>query len=165
MTRKVFYSFHYEKDVFRVQQIRNIGALEGNQPATPNAWEEVKKKGDSAIQEWIDDNLYGKTCLIVLIGENTANRKWVKYEIEKAWNDGKGVLGIYIHNLKDPKTGKGIKGNNPFETFTFKKSGKKLSNLVRCYNPSSDDAYNDIADNIEDWIEEAIKIRKEYKDN
>lgn len=27
MMRKVFYSFHYEKDVFRVQQVRNIGKL------------------------------------------------------------------------------------------------------------------------------------------
>lgn len=41
--------------------------------------------------------------MVVLIGEDTAKRKWVKYEIKKAWNEGKGVLGIYIHNLKDPK--------------------------------------------------------------
>lgn len=26
--RRVFYSFHYENDVMRVQQIRNIGVLE-----------------------------------------------------------------------------------------------------------------------------------------
>lgn len=109
MIRKVFYSFHYAKDVFRVQQIRNIGILEGNVPASPNRWEELKLKGDKAVEQWIESNLFGKSCLIVLIGEDTANRKWVKYEIEKAWNDGKGVLGIYIHNLKDPKTGLGKK--------------------------------------------------------
>lgn len=45
MMRKVFYSFHYEKDVFRVQQVRNIGKLKGNPPATPNTWEEIKKEG------------------------------------------------------------------------------------------------------------------------
>ena len=28
---------------------------------------------------------------IVLIGESTANRKWINYEITKSWNDHKGV--------------------------------------------------------------------------
>lgn len=158
MTRKVFYSFHYEKDVFRVQQVRNIGKLEGNLPATPNNWEEIKRKGEKEIQKWIDDNLSGKSCLIVLIGEDTAKRKWVRYEIQKAWNDGKGVLGIYIHNLKDPKEGKGIKGSNPFDNFTFE-NGKKLSTVVKCYDPNPNDAYNDIANNIEEWIEDAISSR------
>lgn len=164
MKRKVFYSFHYEKDVFRVQQVRNIGKLEGNPPATPNTWEEIKRKGDKEIQKWIDENLAGKSCLVVLIGEDTAKRKWVKYEIQKAWNEGKGVLGIYIHNLKDPKSGKySRKGRSPFEQFKFKKDGSKLSNIVNCYDPKSSDAYNNIADNIEEWIETAISIREEYK--
>ncbi len=136
MKRKVFYSFHYEKDVFRVQQVRNIGKLEGNPLATPNTWEEIKRKGDKEIQKWIDENLAGKSCLVVLIGEDTAKRKWVKYEIQKAWNEGKGVLGIYIHNLKDPKSGKCGKGRNPFEQFEFE-DGSKLSNIVNCYNPKS----------------------------
>ena len=100
--------------------------------------------------------------MVVLIGEDTAKRKWVKYEIQKAWNEGKGVLGIYIHNLKDPKSGKCGKGRNPFEQFEFE-DGSKLSNIVNCYNPKSSDAYNDIADNIEEWIEKAISIREEYK--
>lgn len=162
MKRKVFYSFYYEKDVFRVQQVRNIGKLEGNPLATPNTWEEIKRKGDKEIQKWIDENLAGKSCLVVLIGEDTAKRKWVKYEIQKAWNEGKGVLGIYIHNLKDPKSGKCGEGRNPFEQFKFE-DGSKLSNIVNCYNPKSSDAYNDIADNIEEWIEKAISIREEYK--
>ena len=100
--------------------------------------------------------------MVVLIGEDTAKRKWVKYEIQKAWNEGKGVLGIYIHNLKDPKSGKCGKGRNPFEQFKLK-DGSKLSSIVKCYDPESADAYNDIADNIEEWIETAISIREEYK--
>lgn len=156
MKRKVFYSFHYKNDVFRVQQIRNMGLFEENQPATPNDWEEIKKEGKESIKKWIDDNLQGKSCLIVLVGSDTANRKWVQYEIKKAWDEGKGVLGIYIHNLKDPKTGKSKQGQNPFEQFEF-------SCVVKCYNPKSSNAYNDIKENVANWIEEAIKIRKEYK--
>lgn len=157
--RQVFYSFHYGNDVMRVQQIRNIGALEDNKPVSANEWEEVKKKGDDAVKKWINDNMSYRSCVAVLIGEETVNSKWVKYEIEKAWNDGKGLLGIYIHNLKCPKNGTCNKGPNPFDAFSFK-DGTKLSSVVKCYNPKAVDAYNDIKDNIEDWIEAAIQGRK-----
>ncbi|MCZ2393016.1 MAG: TIR domain-containing protein [Chitinophagales bacterium] len=159
--RQIFYSFHYDNDVFRVQQIRNIGALEDNKPVSPNDWETVKKGGDRSIQKWIDENLKYKSSVVVLVGEETANRKWVKYEIQKAWELGKGLVGIHIHNLKDPRTGKSSKGDNPFDQFTFN-DGTKLSSVVKCYNPSVSNAYNDIKDNLEDWIEEAIKIRNNH---
>ena len=101
MARRVFFSFHYKPDNWRAAQIRNSGVVEGDRPVTDNEWESITRLGDAAIQRWIDAQLYGKSCLIVLIGSYTANRKWINYEIAKAWNDGKGVLGIYIHNLKD----------------------------------------------------------------
>ncbi len=162
MKRQVFYSFHYKNDVRRVSQVRNIGALEDNKPVSDNAWEEVKRKGDDNIKQWINDNMKYRSCVIVMIGEETANRKWVKYEIEKAWNDGKGLLGIYIHNLKDPVTGKCSQGKNPFTSFTMKRDNKSLADIVKCYNPNPNDAYNDIKNNIEKWVEEAIKIRDNY---
>jgi len=162
MKRQVFYSFHYGNDVMRVAQIRNIGALEDNKPVSANEWEEVKRKGQKAIENWIDDNMRNRSCVIVLIGEETANRHWVRYEIEKAWNEGRGVVGIYIHNINDPRNGKCRKGRNPFDDFTFKSSDAKLSSIVKCYDPSPNNAYNDIRNNLEAWVEEAIEIRKKY---
>lgn len=159
MKRQVFYSFHFDNDVMRVQQIRNIGVIEGNTPVSVNEWETVKRGGEYAIKKWIDDNMKYKNCVIVLIGEQTANRPWVKYEIEKAWNDGKALLGIYIHNLKDPRTGTCRQGANPFDNITLQ-SGYKLSNFVPCQNPNSWGAYNDIASNLENWIESAIRVRQ-----
>ena len=156
--RQIFYSFHFDYDVMRVQQIRNMGVIEGNTPVSPNDWEEVKRKGNSSIEKWIDDNMKYRSCVVVLVGEETANRKWVKYEIQKAWNEGKGLVGIYIHNLNCPRNGKSKQGANPFEQFTLR-DGLKLSSTVKCYNPKSYDAYNDISDNIENWIEEAINAR------
>lgn len=156
--RQIFYSFHYDNDVFRVQQIRNIGALEDNKPVSTNEWETVKRGGESSIKRWIDENLRYKSCLVVLIGSETVRRPWVKYEIEKAWNDGKAVLGIYIHNISCLRNGICRQGPNPFESFTFR-DGRKLSSVVKCYNPKSNDAYNDIKNNIEYWIEEAISNR------
>ncbi len=101
-----------------------------------------------------------RSCVIVLVGSKTADRKWVKYEIKKAWEENKGLLGIYIHNINCPRNGRGNKGKNPFEQ--FETEGKSLSKIVKCYNPDSSDAYNDIAENIEKWIEEAIEIRAKY---
>lgn len=158
--KQIFYSFHFDNDVMRVQQIRNIGVIEGNTPVSVNEWETIKRGGETAIKNWIDTNMKYKSCLVVLVGTDTANRKWVKYEIEKAWNDGKGVLGIYIHNIKCPRTGTTYQGGNPFSSFNV--SGVSLSSIVKCYNPSSFSAYNDIAQNIDSWIDEAIRIRVRY---
>ena len=163
MARKVFYSFHYKPDNWRASQVRNIGKIEGNNPASDNDWETVTKGGDAAIKKWIDDQLKGRSCTIVLIGSNTAGRKWINYEIEKSWNDGKGVLGIYIHNLKDVDENKSTKGNNPFTGFTVDEI--PLSTIVNAYDPPFHDSkcvYNHISENIEAWIENAISIRDEY---
>lgn len=158
--RQVFYSFHFDNDVMRVQQVRNIGAIEDNKPVASNDWEKIKKSGDEAIKKWINDNMDYRSCVVVLVGEETANRRWVKYEIKKAWVDGKGLLGIYIHNLKDPRTGKSNKGPNPFTQFTV--GEKNLSDIVKCYNPDINDSYKDIRNNLENWIEDAIRIRAQY---
>lgn len=143
----------------RVQQVRNMGALEGNTPVSANDWETIKRGGEASIKSWIDDNLKYKQCVIVLVGEDTSNRPWVRYEIEKAWNDGKPIFGIYIHNLKCPRNGTCRKGVNPFSTFNFK-DGTKLSSVVDCYDPSPLDAYNDIARNMQAWVDKAIAQRR-----
>ena len=163
--RQIFYSFHFKNDVMRVQQVRNIGVIEGNEPVSKNDWEKLKRKGKKSIQKWIDDNMKNRSCVVVLIGSETADRKWVKYEIKKAWNDKKGLVGIYIHNLKCPNNGKDTKGSNPFANFTLDNGKKKLSSIVKTYNPSASNAYNDIEENIDALIEEAIEIRKSYSNS
>jgi len=163
MARRVFYSFHYKPDAWRTSQVRNIGKIEGNKSASDNDWETITKGGDDAIKKWIDGQLDGRSCTIVLIGSETAGRKWIKYEIEKSWNDKKGVLGIYIHNLKDSNGNQSTKGNNPFADFTVNSS--QLSTIVKAYDPpysDSKDVYNYISDNIEKWIEDAITIHVKY---
>lgn len=150
----VFYSFHFANDVFRVQQVRNIGVIEGNEPVSPNDWEAIKKKGDAAVEKWIEDNMAYKRCVIVLVGTETSSRKWVDYEILKAWRDKRGLFGIHIHSLKCPKAGTCAKGVNPFTTFNV--GSQKLSDFVNCYDPNPLDAYNDISKNMAVWVQRAI---------
>lgn len=165
MARRVFYSFHYKEDNWRAAQVRNMGVIEGNVPVTDNEWEAITSGGDQAIQKWIDEQLAGKSCTIVLIGAHTAGRKWINYEIEKSWNDGKGLVGIYIHNLQDRKGHQSSKGKNPFDGFTINRDGKRLSSIVRAYDPpysASTDVYDYIKRNLAAWVEEAIAIRENY---
>lgn len=162
MARRVFFSFHFAKDFWRTQQVRNINALEGQTLVKTNAWEEIKRKGNAAIERWIEDEMHGKSCVVVLVGADTAERPWVIHEISKGWNDGKGVLGVRIDKLLDADSKPCVAGANPFSKVTFKNTGKTLADLAPLKVPAGFDsksAYSSIANNIESWIEEAIRIR------
>ena len=90
MARKTFFSFHYKPDNWRASQVRNMGVIEGNAPVSDNKWETITGGGDKAIEAWINGQLEGKSCSILLIGTNTAGRKWINYEIRRSWSSGKG---------------------------------------------------------------------------
>ena len=161
--RQVFYSFHYKPDSWRSSMVRNIGVIEGNRPAPDNDWETITKGGDAAIQKWINEQMHYRSTTIVLVGSQTAGRKWINYEIEKTWKEGMALLGICIHRLKDSGGVQSLQGANPFTGFNI--NGTPLNQIVNLYNPpytDSKDVYNYIANNISDWVEEAVKIRAKY---
>lgn len=106
--RRVFFSFSYEEDIWRAANVRNSGKIDAVARAgwtDASIWEEAKRKGDPAIRKLIDDALNNTSVTAVLIGADTANRRWVNYEIEKSLDRGNGLFGVRIHNLKD-QTGK-----------------------------------------------------------
>lgn len=165
MARNAFYSFHYKPDNARASQVRNMGVVDGNKPAADNDWETITRGGDQAIERWINDQLKGRSCAIVLIGQNTAGRKWINYEISTAWNKQMGVLGIYIHNLKDLSGNQTQKGGNPFDHVRFSNGGSALSSVVLAYDPphtDSKDVYAYIKNNLPNWIEKGIQIRNSH---
>jgi hypothetical protein len=104
MARKVFFSFDYGRDLWRVNVVRNSGLIEGFAAAgfqDDALWEETRKKGDDALQRLIDKVLEGTSVTVVLIGAETANRRWISYEIERSISQKKGILGIRIDSIKD----------------------------------------------------------------
>lgn len=146
----VFYSFHYDRDNWRVQQIMNMGVIEGTTLLNHQDWETVKRGGDQAIKNWIDKQMLYKSAVIVLVGYETAGRPWVQYEIEKAYLDRKPLLGIRINSLKDRDGYTDPEGPDPFDILGF----DSLS--VPLYTPSgynSTDKYNDIKRNIRSWAQ------------
>ena len=164
--RRVFFSFHYAADNWRAAQVRNIGAVTGNRPVSANGWENVKRGGDAAVKRWIDSQMRGRSCTVVLVGRNTANRKWINYEIIKSWNENKGLLGIHIHGLADRRGRTSSKGRNPFDFITLGGWGQQLSSFVHCYDPDeflSMDNYAAIAESLAGMIEAAILMRKVWR--
>jgi len=140
-----------------------MGVFDGTKELSPNKWEEIKRSGDANVRKWIDGNLKYRSCTIVLIGEKTADRKWVQYEIKRSWELGKGVVGVNIHKLKDLDGSKSRKGRNPFKDIVV--DGVELSKVVPIYNPQDTQecsAYNDIKNNISQWTDNGISIREAY---
>lgn len=162
MARKCFYSFYYNEDNWRVGTVKNIGAIDGQPIVSANDFEEIKRKGDKAVEDWIAENMVGRSTVIVLIGANTASRKWVRHEIKYAFNNGKALLGIHIHRLLDRNGNTSGKGADPFSQFTVGSDKKPLTNWAKTYDPVGVDSkgvYDTIKNNIEAWVEEAIRLR------
>ena len=93
MAQSVFFSFQYEPDNWRVQQVMNMGAISGGSAFTPQDWESVRYKTDAAIEKWIHDQMLYTKAVIVLVGATTSKSRWVKHEIIKGWNDKRPLLG------------------------------------------------------------------------
>ncbi len=165
MARRVFYSFDYERDAVRVQQVKNMGVLAGQPILTSNRWEEVTGGTKRGIKKYIDEQMEGKSCVVVLIGKRTAEREWVQYEIEKAWTEGRGLIGLFIHNLADMNNRKSAKGTNPFRHFTVGRRKRRMNLLVPVYDPpasTSSGVYKWVERNLPSMVEEGIKIRNEF---
>src|SRR6185295_11928641 len=104
MARKVFFSFHYGRDLWRVNVVRNSGAIEGFAAAgfhSPSLWDATRRDGDDALQRLINKGLEGTSVTVVLIGAETASRAWISYEIEQSIARKNGILGIRINSVKD----------------------------------------------------------------
>ncbi|MGR3318680.1 MAG: TIR domain-containing protein [Candidatus Anammoxibacter sp.] len=142
MSRRAFFSFKY-KDVSRAMVVRNSWVTQGKEAAgfiDAADFEEVKRKGDTAIENWINKQLEGTSVTVVLVGEKTCSSRWVKYEIKESIERGNGLLGIDVSKIKD------LQGN------TSKRCGE-IPAGYKFYLWNNDDGYK----NMGDWIEKAAK--------
>ncbi len=101
---KIFFSFHYDNDVWRTQIVRHIPQFDRDIEMKPTEWEEIKKK-PGAVEKWIDEQISSADGVIFLIGSETANRKYCKQEFKVAIEKKKPTCEIFIHKLED-KDGK-----------------------------------------------------------
>ena len=103
MARKVFFSFKYD-DVFRAMNVRNSNVISSDTKTgfiDKADFEKVKRQGDAAIKNWIDDQLKSTSVTVILVGANTNKSKWVKYEIDASIARGNGILTIDISKISN----------------------------------------------------------------
>lgn len=144
MARRAFFSFHYERDIWRASIVRNSWVTQERQAAgyfDASLWEEAKRKGDAAIRAMIDAALINTTVTVVLVGQETASRTYVNYEIDKSVVRGNGLLGIRIEKIKNKDGSTDDAGPNP------------LPSNCPLYLWNKDDGYS----NMGKWIEAAAK--------
>jgi MTH538 TIR-like domain (DUF1863) len=154
MARQTFFSFRYKRDNWRASIVRNSWVTQDRKASgffDSAEWEEVKKKTDAAIELWIDGQLRGTSVAIVLIGADTVGKKWINYEIISSHKKGNGMLGIYVHNIRDSNGSTTTKGRNPFDDWQFTKSGETV--IYPVYDWVADDGFK----NMGVWIEKAAK--------
>ncbi len=158
MVRRTFFSFHYDRDIWRSSIVRNSWVTQDREAAgfwDASLWEEAKKKGDKALKNLIQQGLKNTSVTVVLIGNESAERKWVNYEIKESYSKGNGLLGLFIHNIRDSNRNRDIKGRNPFDNIYIEEGANKtyFSRLYPTYDYINDDGYN----NLGNWIEEAAR--------
>lgn len=157
MARQTFFSFHYERDVWRAGQVRNCNLLRSEDQhgfIDSVDWESIKRQGDDAIKRWIAQQLNYTTVTVVLIGAETAGRPWVQHEIIQSWNRGNGLVGVRIHNIKDQHQATDVAGSNPFDLFELS-DGILLSSVCKLYDWVLDAG----RDSLGKWCEEAVGLR------
>lgn len=158
--RRVFFSFYYQRDLWRVNQVRNSGQSWLNKTESygfwdSSLWESVRKQGDTAIKRLIDEGMKNTGVTVVLIGAETSERKYVGYEIQQSHVLGKGLLGIYIHRLRNRDGYADTKGANPFANWHITRNGREvlLSEIYPTYDWVLNDGYN----NLGSWVQQAAE--------
>ena len=152
LARRVFYSFHFGNDIFRANVVRNTWTFESPPVVDPAGWEEIKRGGDREIQSWIDKAMSGCGVTVVLIGQETAHRRWVQYEIAKSYDDKKGVIGICLRGIKDfDQKSFSDPGPNPWAATRNTYGGKYLIPNYPIYSWK----HNNGRENFESWVERA----------
>lgn len=153
MARRVFFSFHYERDVWRAGQVRNSWVTKPDRESAgfwdAASWEEVRRRGDAAVKQWIRNQINGTSITVVLIGAETSQREYVQYEIQHSWDSGNNLMGIYIQNIKDATGRTDYKGADPFVALGFRN--------IPTYDWVNDNGYA----NLGTWVEHAYGMRRQ----
>ncbi|ULG71493.1 TIR domain-containing protein [Macrococcus brunensis] len=152
MSKRVFFSFHFDRDINRVMIVRNSHITKNEKRGFIDKaeFETIQRKGEIAVKSWIDKQLSGTSVTVVLLGSETLSRPYVQYEIIESYKKGNKIIAINICGIKDLKgnlckkqslkvcVGRDNQGNNIY-----------FDNIINDYYDYIDDnGYQ----NLESWI-------------
>lgn len=119
--RRVFFSFHYQMDIWCANQIRNSWRIGYGQKwgtggfFDASIWEKSRRTGPDSLKQLIRNGIRNSSVTCVLVGAQTYSRRWVRYEIARSVIKGNGIFAVNIHRQSGQDKGESIKGPNPLE--------------------------------------------------
>ena len=126
--RRVYFSFHYQRDIWQVQQVRNHWVTKADRQAAGyfdgSLAEKAKTDGSPAVKRLINDGMVGTSVTCVLVGSETYQRYWVDYEIFRTIEFGKGLFAVRINGLKDKTGATDGAGPNPFDFLSYRSNSE-----------------------------------------
>lgn len=120
MTRRTFFSFHYEPDVWRVWNVRNSWVINDREQIPDglldaSVFEVSKRESPEALKRILREGLKNSSVTCVLVGAETSLRRWVRYEIVHSIIKGNGLLSVDIYEVRDRSGLTSSKGTNPLD--------------------------------------------------
>jgi hypothetical protein len=119
--RRVFFSFHYQNDIWRVNQVRNswrynhLNTRESEGFFDGSIWESSKRTGPESLKNLIREGIKNTSVTCVLVGTQTFERRWVRYEIARSVIKGNGLLAVKINLMGDSNGYTSQAGPNPLD--------------------------------------------------
>lgn len=144
MSKKAFFSFHFKNDVSRANVVRNSWVTQGRESAgfiDKAEFEKIQRISERAVHQWINGQLIGTSVTVVLIGAETLDRPYVKYEIEESYKRGNAIIGVKIGGVKDMITKRTSISQSTVKLVGRDKYGKALW-------------FDEIAHSIHDYVKE-----------
>jgi hypothetical protein len=103
VARRTFFSFHYKPDVTRANVVKNSWVMKDREDAgffDSSAFEKAKNTDEDSLKRFLIKEMDGSSVVCALVGAATASRQWVRYEIQRAIWDGRGLLGSASTRLR-----------------------------------------------------------------
>jgi hypothetical protein len=140
--RKVYFAFRF-KDIMRVNNVRQSGKIGQDEQKNPrdfydrSIWEQSGIRDPQGLKRLMREAVEQSSVVCVLVGGDTWNSRWVKYEIARAIIDKKGLLAVGINCLPHVQTGSAdTPGINPLHVMGVYKSNGRFYLAENRWEPS-----------------------------
>jgi hypothetical protein len=121
--RRVFFAYHYKPDVQRAQVVSKSWVTKPDRESAGfmnNLEFEKKQRQDKELlKQFLSDAMKSSSVTAVLIGTETVYRPWVRYELVRSFQQGRGLLGIHVHNINGFDGKPVAQGPDPLENLAF----------------------------------------------
>ncbi len=102
--RKAYFAFRFQ-DIMRVNNVRQAWCIDHPNSSAMRSfydrsiWEKSKSRDDETLKNLMRSGVEYSSAVCVLVGTNTWQSRWVKYEIARAVVDKRGLLTVHINGL------------------------------------------------------------------